>query len=587
MRNKIAEFFEEYKTVFLEREVKEKTTLKEYRELIQDFEKNAFEQLSLFLLTGEYVQDIEGTEKSIQRFREVITSDEVYYSQKGRGAREKSLIHLNRRIGDSLVSIQELLAILKKKLSLESSFLFYTLSIGDTEVPRGALSLFVELVLPICVQDHILVQETEYEEIKTLIRLYERVKQEGLGIYSEGVRKLLLLKYKFVIYKFLRSKEVPLNYLFNFNTRDDIDDFEKSQKGEASLLSDYITFFRVIHLDEEELDGKKKKSIERVDTVAKRAVLIKYYSSIGVEEKELNRLIDEYESKMEGEPSTLIFDYYAHKTVHNFLYNCRFSFYIKAVGKREKLLENELASLEPKLKEITALQKKTGIQNYFPYRKLLEYLVPRIEEELERIDISECVERALTFADECLKDFAYKLQWCNEHSFLPIQLPFEECRISIWEGGKKFMLFIPSGFVRPHEQEKLKLELAGMRIKLLSLRERYNTLKVITKAQIPIAEIKEQTKDLEKKILSYGATLLSILTFLITAINTLNNREAGVTFKELLFSLLGMMACLSLFIVSIYIIVSSPSGRWAKLKVIYFVVLALIAFILIFRIAIS
>ncbi len=582
MRNKIDEIFEEYKTVFLER-----TTLKEYRDFIRNFEKNAFEQLSLFLLTGEYVQDIEGTEKSIQRFKDVIKSDEMCYSQKGRGVREKSLIHLNRRIEDSLVSIQELLAILKKKLSLASSFLFYTLSIGDTEVPKGDLSLFVELVLPICVQDHILVQETEYEEIKTLIRLYERVKQEGLGTYLEGVRKLLLLKYKFVIYKFLRSKEVPLNYLFNFSTRDDIYDFEKSQICENSLLSDYITFFRVIHL-EEKLDGKKKKSIERVDTIANRAVLIKYYSSIGVEEKELNRLISEYESKMERESPTLDFDYYAHKTVHNFLYNCRFSSYIKAVGKREKLLENELASLESKLEEITALQQKTGIQNYFPYRKLLEYLVPRIEEELERIDnISECVEQALTFADECLKNFANKLQWCNEHSFLPIQLPFEECRISIWEGGKKFMLFIPSGFVRPHEQEKLKLELAGVRIKLLSLRERYNTLKAIAKAQIPIAEIKEQTKDLEKKIFSYGATLLSILTFLITVINTFNDRKTGLTFKELLFSLLGMMACLSLFIVSIYLIVSPLSGRWAKLKVIYFVALALIAFILIVRIAIS
>ena len=563
----IEDLLSSYQTVYLQKLPLTEEGIKERFKEIETFKLSTFESLSLFLLRGEYVQDLKQWLYDFVKFRNSTRQDTLPY----KGALGFKLEQLSRELTvsrkgffNTLIGVQRLLTIVEGKIRNSQPSELNVVWLNKIESEWDLFSFFSEVVIPICIQDHILTLLTENDEINKLIVLYERLKKTIEEKYiPPEVAELLKLKYEFVIYKYLALKGRSLNYSFNFERNSiDVNDFG------VGLLADYASFFRVVYL-EDDLDKNKKREVEKLDTVAKLSVLVKYYSTRRIDRKKLTKLIDGYVNAHTEQESD--FDDYARKTVRNFLYNCRFSYDVKSIIKEQKLsLGKVLHALKPELEKIEALQRETEIWNYFPYKKFLEYFIPHIEQRLDSIEAFE----AMKFANECLEKFERCLRWCNEHSFLPIQLPFQECLLPIAVANEEHVLFIASGFVRPHDQQKLKQDLEEFRIKLLSLRERYNTLKVITKAQ-------EAAIALKGKMISLGGGGIAVLIFLLTTVNTLNASRKEIALGEMFSLIGGIGVLLLLFLSAVYFIALPPKKSFYRdLRFWFFATLSLFSIVL-------
>lgn len=552
-------------------------------------ESSCVEDLSLFLLRGEYINSLEEVKNEIYSFKSVVQETPlptlaqscVQASQLSNGVKKNEAFLERARFGNrfevALIGIQELLTVVDGKIHCNGKrSLTIVYSNLTKEAYDGLLSFFSRFVLPICIQDHILSLSTELDEIKKMVTLYEQLKREEEEVKTELPKttliELLKKKYEFVIYKYLASKEIAsrndkgrgyvLDYQFNFETCSiDIDKIEKA--------TPYLHFFRVVHLEEKLQESEKH--IETFDTVARRVVFLKYQSTKDIKEEIINRIILEYE-KTQKMDSKSDFDLYAWRTVINFLYNCRFSYYLKYPIKKYPVLSEQLRFLKEKLKEISDLQEETGIFNYFPYLKSLEFLEQRIQEEFRNERLDDGLSEAIKYAIVCFSRFEECLQWCNENYFLPIQLPFEECQISL--GREK--LFISSSFTRPHDQRKLSIRQEEFRTKIFFWEEQKRSFDFGKNAL-------HDAQNLKKQIFSLGGGGIAVLVFLLGTISLINNGIRGLTLDEMFSLVIGIGIPLLLFVSAIYIIAMRPHEKMHKdPRFVFFTILFLVSLALMF-----
>ena len=252
------------------------------------------------------------------------------------------------------------------------------------------------------------------------------------------------------------------------------------------------------------------------------------------------------------------FDNHALGTLRNFMYNCRLSYKTRQPSYDITQLTNDIA-------EVEMIQSETLVNNFYPYKKAVEYLIKIISQRIEARDLNFDYNNYIFKLESYLKKFDDNIEWCEAHKFYPIQLPFKECIVNI-DGNR---LFIPSSITRPIDYKKLR-----------QCREKfYNNLDFFKTSQIYIKDrqdtelLRKELKSTEKRYLEIGGVLIGVVTFLFGTINIFTQKEC--TPQEMYHSVLGLGIVLVLFAALILFVAESCWGIKKSIGNLEYVVLLL------------
>jgi hypothetical protein len=295
----------------------------------------------------------------------------------------------------------------------------------------------------------------------------------------------------------------------------------------------------------EELDIKAHK---KTLFIGDYALLMKYYKdSANTRKVQIDNILKDFDGLYDSFCARFTqrpLDKYALATLKNYMYNCVFSFVMK-----EKSYTFD--QLVKDLNNIIDIQFKTGILNFYPYRKAFKKALELLHSN-DSLKIEDLMEYK-NFLELCKSKFEESINWCRTNYFYPIQNCYRECLVPVADFGA---VFIASSFCRPVRYEKLEDELATYKSQLLlvdneiALREEKNELE---KLRVDI----NNSKTREIEVLSF---FVGIITFLFGTIGFFANIEEG-DFVHMLFSILGLGAVLLIFVSGIHMVTMKKEDR--------------------------
>lgn len=206
--------------------------------------------------------------------------------------------------------------------------------------------------------------------------------------------------------------------------------------------------------------------------------------------------------------------------------------------------------------KIEAIHSDTIVNNFYPYKKAITFIIAKIQEKVESRDLNFDYEETIALLEKYLKKFDDNIEWCELHKFYPIQLPFKECII---KNGVDYMI-LPSSVTRPIDYKHLKEEQSNYHTCL----DNFKTSLIYLKDKKDIQSVKEEVKGIEKRYLEIGGILIGIVTFLFGTINIFT--QSAISAQEMFRSILGLGMVLVLF-ASLLIIVIENYWNTATNKV--------------------
>ena len=356
---------------------------------------------------------------------------------------------------------------------------------------------------------------------------------------------------------------------------------------------DYMIDFKPIHYDTGGLDlGYLKEMDERFDfyradsygnevrgndmdvrahnrnlPIGQYTLLMKYYKDskntrnpqIDNILAEFNKLHDSLAAQFTKRP----LDIYALGTLKNYMYNCRFSF----------LMANpsyDFEQLQKDLNDIVDIQYKTGVLNFYPYRKAFEKALQlfRNEENTEKDVLS----RYKEFMLHCIASFEEAMKWCRTNCFYPIQNTYRECLVPVTGFGA---VFIASSFCRPVRYDKLRDELNYFKSQVLLV----DNEMALRKEQEEMRSLKKDIDNSRTREVEILSVFTAIITFLFGTIGFFaDNKEND--FLHLIFSVFGLGAILMIFVSGIHILTmrrEKTAGDYFKHPRMWFCLLMILA----------
>lgn len=403
------------------------------------------------------------------------------------------------------------------------------------------------LILPICQIEHNLSYEEYTRDIVTAY--IEHLNIESKDIADPNcldIFKLAIYKANFILKKLLRagdSFEINVNFNKKVICRDSIIIQEQ--------LDTYWRNYECIHEDhqylEAEITGYQKKLMTDIRVSFRdMALLMDFYCTNNMSIRQIDNLLNRFNKhykQLFHKGYHSCFDNHALGTLRNFMYNCRLSYKTRQPSYDITQLTNDIA-------EVEMIQSETLINNFYPYKKAVEYLIKIISQRIEARDLNFDYNNYIFKLESYLKKFDDNIEWCEAHKFYPIQLPFKECIVNI-DGNR---LFIPSSITRPIDYKKLR-----------QCREKfYNNLDFFKTSQIYIKDrqdtelLRKELKSTEKRYLEIGGVLIGVVTFLFGTINIFTQKEC--TPQEMYHSVLGLGIVLVLFAALILFVAESCWG---------------------------
>lgn len=284
-----------------------------------------------------------------------------------------------------------------------------------------------------------------------------------------------------------------------------------------------------------ELDDK---FYEKKGKIWEIPLLLKYYKDLqNTSLKQIDNIVNDFKKLLKSYRRESDFDTYALATLENFVINTRFSFKISHLNPSpEKVLED--------LREIEFIQARTGIKNYYPYKKVLVYLIDYIRSH--RNDSTIQINKLLDSIDNNIIKLENALLWCKEQNFIPIQSPYSGCLVRDRDFG---VIFLPSTYCRPLHYEKLFDELNKLKIEAVVLRNEGSILQYKSEVQ----SLKEQIDNSNRRLIDIFTLFVSVAAFIFGSIEFFaSNTEESAS--EMLNKTLSLGLILLLFSSSISIL---------------------------------
>jgi hypothetical protein len=521
---------------------------------IADFKKNCFINICLSLFSAEYLyckglDDVRKGFESHWRKEHYATP----CANPNNMPYKEQLMNLYEDVDNNLHLLIDyyyvLLHSLEDKLSVNlHRCLFNSITY---ERPRQVdyISILSGLIIPLCLSEHNL--SYGLTEIKNLSQCYIALQSSIEKESDEQCKNLLQL----ALYKciFILKKVLPKDQEFYYYI-----DNNKSTVSRETLLklpdsiSVYFNNFETYHEDKKyELDEIHKLNVKCASNQASIkdfVTLIDYYrknaSSIEQLDDLIEKCVSRYEKISTGIPR---FEIYAWGTVHNYIINCRFSYLLKR--SKQKLSFNTIVT---ELNKIDEIQQKTMVFNFYPYKKVLGYLLKKTNESLSKKENADYA-AMLDLIDRIFSKFKSSVEWCKERNFYPIQLPYRDCRVEI--GGTK--LFLPSSVSMPINYDKLSDTVDEYKSDIKFLKGSMAMYNSYTE----IDGVKAQISSAGKKYIEIGGIFIAIITFLFGTINIFTNEQLNPV--QMFCAVMGLGSVLVLFgIVLIIVLNKWPWKDW-------------------------
>jgi hypothetical protein len=161
----------------------------------------------------------------------------------------------------------------------------------------------------------------------------------------------------------------------------------------------------------------------------------------------------------------------------------------------------EVAKLDQVHEEVMKIQNETGIKNFFPHYKYIEFLVKKLQSlhyktlVLERIQ--ECRD-IIEKLKELIKLYEGNVEWSQNHYPYVYQLPFKECCVSI-DDPQIDRIFIYSSMFLPLPRNKYVKELESYRNEINRFEASIEILSNVETKISELEKIKGDLTDLQKK----------------------------------------------------------------------------------------
>lgn len=266
-------------------------------------------------------------------------------------------------------------------------------------------------------------------------------------------------------------------------------------------------------------------------------LLLKYYKDFcRAPRKHVDELVDLFNNKVNQlliQKSIKSTDFFCIYSLQHYVKNCKLSFDMKQPDfSIDKLVES--------INEIKELEMSTRIKNFYPYRKALIYLQKIVNGDKPLDNYAEKVKTLLKDYDADLKD---ALKWCDRRSFLPINLPYNEClvKVSGWDAD----VYTPSTYCRAvnyqveyNVYQDIHLETVHTKNKIEMYEEHAN-----------VESLRKDYKNMLGKNLETMSIFSALIAFLFGCVNflSLTGRLEGFTSRELLFDTCVLGTILLLF----------------------------------------
>lgn len=379
--------------------------------------------------------------------------------------------------------------------------------------------------------DNLIVYHTELTKVIEVKNLSEKVR---LSLDVLNKKCLFLLK------KLLVDDNREFDYMIDFKPHHY--DTSRMDLGYLVEMDRKFEFYRAESYSNDargnEMDVRaRNQSLP----IGQYTLLMKYYKdSKSTSSQQIDNILkdfNKYYDYLSGLFTKRPLDIYALGTLKNYMYNCRFSF----------LMSNPaytFEQLQADLNEIIDIQYKTGILNFYPYRKAFEKALQLFRqcETVERVKL----EHYKDFLRLCITKFSEAMQWCRTNCFYPIQNTYRECLVPVTGYGSA--VFVASSYCRPVRYDKLKDELNYFKSQAL-----------LVDNEIALREEQEEMRSLKKDIDNSRTKEVEVLSF-FTAIITFLFGTIGFfadnknnDFLHLIFSIFGLGAILLIFVSGIHL----------------------------------
>jgi len=199
------------------------------------------------------------------------------------------------------------------------------------------------------------------------------------------------------------------------------------------------------------------------------------------------------------------------------------------------------------------LQQETTIHNFYPYKKICEYLISEVKSSIKNASDLDYAQQ-ISVIEELIINYEHTLNWCKSRHFYPIQMLRSDCIVEETECS----LMLPSTFSKPIDYDKQWEALNDLKSELRFLKE---SLQMIEQTN-ELKSIKDSLKNTEKKYIEIGGIFVSAITFLFGTINIFTNDKASPL--QMFTSTIGLGILLVIFATLLILVIGK--NDWKSYK---------------------
>ena len=391
-----------------------------------------------------------------------------------------------------------------------------------------------KLIIPLCECEHYLeFSEHKREQVAVCIEQIKLISKEETDSDVKSVLFIAESKARFMLKKLLREGD-------SFEILVDCENKKVSRRSLGDIpepLAHAFMCYERVHenkcYSDEEIHDIQIRIAGSKDSFWDMVLLMDYYCTTNKSIIQIDNLLDCFEQKYQKlymRSFRFAFDNHAICTLRNFMYNCRLAY-------KTRQSDYSIANLESDIAKIEQLQSVTFVNNFYPYKKAIEFLDSLIRKNINARDLTFDYEKAISLYEKYIIKFDANIEWCSAHKFYPIQLTYKDCKVKVGDET----LFIPSTITRPIDYKKLRELQAGYHSSLDYFRNSQISLKDKEDAE----SVKAELRGIEKRYLEIGSILVGIVTFLFGTINIFTQSDA--TPQEMFLSILGLGLVLVIF----------------------------------------
>lgn len=498
---------------------------------IDEFTEAYFINFSKSILSGDYII------KSLKNLNDLISlcEEEVAYDLNNRLKKDlqQYFVDFNKNIFDFSNQYRLNILGLDEKLSiLSNDYIIDVISIKSNNY-TNKLFQALEIIMDVCFGEYTFA----YNEntIKSLILEKDTINKINLSINNPEIcliLKLLCDKIDYLLLKYSYYSDNK-NIKYRLDSTPQIIKLEDKDSRFTSCKR-YSYFLKPDTIPNNIIRDWQTKCYKKKAQIWEMTLLMRYYTKTAKNEKQIDNLIkqfDDFVAKLRKNLDLRLFDSYALNTVTNYMHNCRFSFLISSKQiSFDKLVEE--------LHDIENIQSYTGVKNYHPFQKTVEYLSKYIRNEISDKQNINQIKEYKKYYNIIIEKFQETYKWCQKSQFYPFQLWYNECLDKITDIG--IVVFTPSSFCRPIKYNELDKTIKKLELDSITLDSEIQ----LYKEEMEIFELKNNIEKNKKSYIEILGIFTGLVTFLIGSITIFTKDDnSSITLFEKIehVSLLGII----------------------------------------------